>query len=115
MKIPPTELRVMDFLPRRDSEENLKYRFARACETYGLKFYMDYPSRWNEAPGCRFDLVIYDGKYIKALIEIKKLSKNPARGEKWKRSRQCQKYLSFGVPVYLVYNDLDFTTVLNDL
>ena len=115
MKIEPNEPRVMDFLPRRDSEENLKYRFARACEQYGLKFYMDYPSRWNEAPGCRFDLVIHDGKYIKALIEIKKKSNNPARGAKWLKSRQAAKYMSFGVPVYLVYNDKDFPQVLNDL
>ena len=113
MKILPDQPRVMDYLPKRDSEENLKYRFAKACEAYGLKFYMDYPSRWNEAPGCRFDLVIHDGKFIKALIEIKKKSKNRYRGQLWLKSRQAKKYLSFGVPVFLVYDDKDFVDVLN--
>lgn len=105
----------MDFLPRRDSEQNLKYRFCKALESYGFKFYQEYHSRWNESPGCRFDIVVHDGKYIKALIEIKKKSDNKKRGELWLQSRQAKKYLSFGVPVFLVYDDKDFVEVLNSL
>jgi hypothetical protein len=105
----------MDFLPRKDTEQNLKYRFMKACEAYGLKMFAEYPSRWNESPGCRFDIVIHDGRFIKALIEIKRKSRNKKRGEMWLKSRQCQKYLSFGVPVFLVYDDKDFVEVLNAL
>jgi len=115
MKILPEETRIMDFLPRKDTEANLKYRFCRACESYGLKFFCEYPSRWNEAPGCRFDIVVHDGKYIKALIEIKRKSRNSKRGDLWLKTRQAKKYLSFGVPVFLVYDDKDFVEVLNSL
>lgn len=105
----------MDFLPRKDTEANLQYRFMKACEAYGLKVFSQYPSRWNEAPGCRFDIVVHDGKYIKALVEIKRKSKNKRRGELWLQTRQAKKYLSFGVPVFLVYDDKDFVEVLNAL
>lgn len=115
MKIIPEEPRVMDFLPRRDSEQNLKYRFCKALEEYGFKFYLEYSGRWNAAPGCRFDIVIHDGKYIHALIEIKKQSSNPNRGELWLSSRQGKKYLSLNVPVFLIYNDKDFVEALNAL
>jgi hypothetical protein len=115
MKIPPDTIRPMPYNPRRDSEQNLKYRFAKACEDYGLQFYLEYPSRWNGTPGCRFDLVIHDGKFIKALVEIKKKSENKKRGELWLNTRQCKKYLAFGVPVFLVYDDNDFAAVLNEI
>ena len=113
MKIIPDKISVMDFLPRRDSEQNLKYRFCKALEAYGFKFYCEYPSRWNEAAGCRFDIVIHNDRYILALVEIKKKSTNKKRGELWLQSRQCKKYLSFGRPVFLVYDDKDFVEVLN--
>ena len=113
MKILPDQPRIMDYLPRRDTEQNLKYRFCKACEQYGLKFFAEYPSRWNESPGCRFDLVIHNGKFILALVEIKRKSGNRKRGEMWLQTRQCKKYLSFGRPVFLVYDDNDFAQVLN--
>ena len=115
MLIEPKEYSIMDFVPRKDTEENLKFRFCRHLESYGFKFFSQYPSRWNEAPGCRFDIVVHDDKYIYALIEIKRKSRNPARGNKWLKSRQAAKYLSFGIPVFLVYNDADFTPTMNDL
>lgn len=115
MKIIPDKISVMDFLPRRDSEQNLKYRFCKALESYGFKFYLEYSGRWNAAPGCRFDIVVHDGKYIKALIEIKKKSENARRGELWLNSRQGKKYLSLNLPVFLIYNDKDFVECLNAL
>lgn len=111
----PATPRVMDFLPRRDTEQNLKYRFCKALEQYGFKFFCEYKSRWNEAPGCRFDVVVHDGKYIRALIEIKKKSRNKKRGDLWLRSRQAKKYLSFNVPVFLIYDDSDFGETMNAL
>lgn len=115
MKILPDVPRVMDFLPRKDTEANLTYRFCKACEQYGLKFFHQYPSRWNEAPGCRFDVVIHNSKYILALVEIKRKSRNKRRGELWRGTRQCAKYLSFGRPVFLIYDDADFVSVLNTI
>jgi hypothetical protein len=113
--IKPSEKRIMDFIPQRDTEDNMKYRFCRSLEQYGFKFFLQYPSRWNEAPGCRFDIVIHDGRYIKALIEVKRKSTNPDRERKWLRSRQAQKYQSFGVPVFLIFNDKDFVDTLNQM
>lgn len=105
----------MDFLPRKDTEANLQYRFMKACEAYGLKVFAEYPSRYNEAPGCRFDVVIHNGKYILALVEIKRKSRNAKRGDLWLKTRQCKKYMSFGRPVFLVYDDNDFVEILNSI
>ena len=113
MKILPEQFRIMDFIPRKDTEANLQYRFMKACEAYGLKVFSQYPSRWNESPGCRFDIVVHNGQYILALVEIKRNSSNKKRGELWRNTRQCKKYLSFGRPVFLVYDENDFAQVLN--
>lgn len=113
MKFIPEKPLVMDFLPRNDNESNLKYRFCKACEQYGLKFFMQYPSKWNEAPGIRFDVVIHNDKYILALVEIKKKRDGRKTAHKWINTNQCKKYLSFGRPVFLVYDETDFADVFN--
>lgn len=115
MKIIPENIRVVDFLPRRDTEQNLKYRLCKALESYGFKFFLEYSGRWNAAPGCRFDIVVHDGRYIKAVIETKRKSINARRGELWLNSRQGKKYLSFDLPIFLIYNDDDFVDCLNAL
>lgn len=50
---------------------------------------------------CRFDLVVFDGGFAKAIIEVKS---SPIRHKtSLEETRQCSRYRCYGVPVIFVY------------
>ena len=101
----------MDFLPRRKGEATLQSEFYRQAKNKGLPIFCEYPSRWNESPGARFDCVIHAAGKIRALVEIKATANKSDRRISWPQTRQGKKYLSFNIPVFLVCDESDFSEI----
>lgn len=111
MIIPPEKLGVMDFMPRRNTEANLQAEFYAEAKARGLSVFLEYSSRWNEAPGVRFDAVIFSDRRIVALVEIKRTPDPDKRRRTWPKSAQGRKYLSFNLPVFFIVQPSDFLDV----
>lgn len=111
MIIEPASVRPVDFLPRRQTEANLQAEFYAQAKARGLSVFLEYPSRWNESPGARFDAVIHKAGKIRAILEIKRSGKPAKRCQSWPKSRQGKIYLSWPLPVFLILTPADFLDV----
>jgi len=111
MLFEPTNPRPVDFLPRRQTEANLQAEFYAQAKARGLSVFLEYPSRWNESPGARFDAVIHKAGKIRAILEIKRSGQPEKRRKSWPNSRQGKIYLSWNVPVFLIIEPGDFLSV----
>jgi hypothetical protein len=107
----PASVRPVDFLPRRQTEANLQAEFYSQAKARGLSVFLEYPSRWNESPGARFDAVIHKAGKIRAICEIKRSGQPEKRRRSWPNSRQGKVYLSWNVPVFLIIEPADFLGV----
>ena len=111
MLFKPASVRPVDFLPRRQTEANLQAEFYAQAKARGLSVFLEYPSRWNESPGARFDAVIHSRGRILAICEIKRSPQPEKRRRTWPNSRQGKIYLSWPLPVFLIITPADFLSV----
>ncbi len=79
-------------------EDNLKTQLYLKCKQEGIRLVLEYSYK-----NSRFDGVIVRKDEILAIIEVKKWPKPKARKVKFDLTRQLKKYLSYGLPVFVLY------------
>lgn len=57
----------------------------------------------NRRAVCRFDIAIFDNGVLTGIIEIKANVISHKKEDGWLGTRQGSRYMSFGVPVELIY------------
>ena len=84
--------------PKREHKDNLKIELASSLSKSSIFMHLEYKHK-----NCRFDGVIVRNNKILAIIEIKNWSESRALTRSKKPSDQLNKYLKFGVPVYVLW------------
>ena len=96
---------------RRKHEDNLKMQLNWFCHKSGIYLEMEY-----QHENCRFDAVLIRRGEILAIIEVKNWANiDCARRKTKKTPKQFEKYLSFGLPVLVLWKVGGLKTLYNRL
>ena len=97
-------------IPKHKHEDNIKAELYKWTNKHSLHLNFEYTHE-----NCRFDAVFVRGKEILAIIEIKNWSAAKACKVKGEHTSQITKYLSFGVPVLLLWSNFGIRNLIGRL
>lgn len=79
-------------------ESEIKAIFYNKCAQNNIECYLEYTYKKS-----RFDIIIVYKNTIVLIVEVKS---NKFIGEHFRYSQQYKKYISYGIPVSVVYDEL---------
>lgn len=79
---------------------------------YSLQFRMELEYKFDH---CRFDAIIHNDKDILCIIETKNALKKDYYGEKPYVTKQLNKYLKYGIPVFVLNGENGLTITKNNI
>ena len=84
----------------RKHEDNIRAQLVKKCGKEGIHIVLEYGYE-----NCRFDAVVIRNNEVLAIIEVKNWEDNKTASKKTaKIPVQFEKYLKFGIPVYILWH-----------